>query len=736
MDATQPLPRPANLAGNSLNLGVPDGAWRWAALAFVLLALGAAGLTVAAPQMAGMAGYALLAGIALVAGLFLYAVWPRPGRATADALRVAEAAARANVAWAITGEGGAVLDCNSVYRRMAGIDDTQTPPPPELALGGEISAAVLYRLTRDAGEGRAREESFAVLPGLEIVAAVRPLSEKQSVWWFTPRLAASNQPQPVLVRAAAAAPPPQVAETAPAPAPAAPASEVQAFENTGELFGDAPMGVGLADVAGMLLDANPALARFFGVAGSLAAVNFADLVDAGDRAQVLALIGRAAAGETGLAAIELRGGKTATGEDRMAELFAAPMKGNMAGNAVLYLLDVSEQKSLETKFAQSQKLQAVGQLAGGVAHDFNNLLTVIIGNCEFLLMRHPAGDPSFKELNEVHQNALRAANLVGQLLAFSRKQTMQPKQLALGEVIGELAQMLRRLVGEGVVLEVERDPDLWPVHADEAQLSNAIINLVVNARDAMPGGGTVTIRTANEVMAQAGALGTAIMPAGDYVRIEVADTGTGMSKEVQSKIFDPFFTTKPVGQGTGLGLATVYGIVKQTGGFITVDSEPGKGTCFRIYLPRLRGEAALPVEAQPAQPRDVTGQDTILLVEDEEAVRSFAARALRMRGYHVLEAGGGEEALEIVKDPTVDIDLVITDVVMPNMDGPALVRHVKQLKPDLSVIFMSGYAEEAFRKSDQSSEDIHFLPKPFGLKQLAAKVKEVLAGSVPAKPAG
>jgi PAS domain S-box-containing protein len=736
MDATQPLPRPANLAGNSLNLGVPDGAWRWAALAFVLLALGAAGLTVAAPQMAGMAGYALLAGIALVAGLFLYAVWPRPGRATADALRVAEAAARANVAWAITGEGGAVLDCNSVYRRMAGIDDTQTPPPPELALGGEISAAVLYRLTRDAGEGRAREESFAVLPGLEIVAAVRPLSEKQSVWWFTPRLAASNQPQPVLVRAAAAAPPPQVAETAPAPAPAAPASAVQAFENTGELFGDAPMGVGLADAAGMLLDANPALARFFGVAGSLAAVNFADLVDAGDRAQVLALIGRAAAGETGLAAIELRGGKTATGEDRMAELFAAPMKGNMAGNAVLYLLDVSEQKSLETKFAQSQKLQAVGQLAGGVAHDFNNLLTVIIGNCEFLLMRHPAGDPSFKELNEVHQNALRAANLVGQLLAFSRKQTMQPKQLALGEVIGELAQMLRRLVGEGVVLEVERDPDLWPVHADEAQLSNAIINLVVNARDAMPGGGTVTIRTANEVMAQAGALGTAIMPAGDYVRIEVADTGTGMSKEVQSKIFDPFFTTKPVGQGTGLGLATVYGIVKQTGGFITVDSEPGKGTCFRIYLPRLRGEAALPVEAQPAQPRDVTGQDTILLVEDEEAVRSFAARALRMRGYHVLEAGGGEEALEIVKDPTVDIDLVITDVVMPNMDGPALVRHVKQLKPDLSVIFMSGYAEEAFRKSDQSSEDIHFLPKPFGLKQLAAKVKEVLAGSVPAKPAG
>ncbi|HKU53981.1 MAG TPA: response regulator, partial [Rhizomicrobium sp.] len=227
------------------------------------------------------------------------------------------------------------------------------------------------------------------------------------------------------------------------------------------------------------------------------------------------------------------------------------------------------------------------------------------------------------------------------------------------------------------------------------------------------------------------ALGTAIMPAGDYVRIDVADTGTGMSKEIQSKIFDPFFTTKPVGQGTGLGLATVYGIVKQSGGFITVDSELGKGTCFKIYLPRRKVEAAdaVPAEAPPAAARDVTGQDTILLVEDEEAVRSFAARALRMRGYHVLEAGGGEEALEIVKNDVNTIDLIITDVVMPNMDGPTMVRHVKALKPDLAVIFMSGYAEEAFRRSDQSSEDIHFLPKPFGLKQLAAKVKEVLAGA-------
>ncbi len=700
-------------------IGVPSGAWRWAAIGFGLLAFAAAVIAVVMPQT-GVAGLAVLIGIALISLFLIYAIWPRGSRATQDALRVAEAAAKANVAWAITGEGGAVLDCNAVYRRMAGVGELETPPPPELALAGEPSAAVLYRLSRDAAEGRAREESFQVVPGLEIVAAVRPLPDKQAAWWFTPRLAASTSPQPVLTRAAAVAPAPAVSAPEPAPAPV-----IAAPANAGDLFRDAPMGVAFADAAGTIRQANAALAKFFGVSGALADKNFGELVDGNDRAQVMALIARAANGETGLSAIEVRGIKSAAGEERMAELFASPM----GDQAILYLVDVSEQKALETKFAQSQKMQAVGQLAGGVAHDFNNLLTVIIGNCEFLLMRHQAGDPSFKEINEVHQNALRAAALVSQLLAFSRKQTMQPKVLALGDVIGELAQMLRRLVGEGITLNVERESDLWAVHADEAQLGNAIINLVVNARDAMPSGGTVAIRTANQTVTQSSALGTAIMPAGDYVRIEVSDTGTGMSKEIQSKIFDPFFTTKPVGQGTGLGLATVYGIVKQSGGFITVDSEVGKGTAFNIYLPRRKLEAAdtAPVEIVPAAARDVTGQDTILLVEDEEAVRSFAARALRMRGYNVLEASGGEEALEIVKSGASKIDLIITDVVMPNMDGPTMVRNVKLTNPDLPVIFMSGYAEEAFRRNDQSSEDIHFLPKPFGLKQLAAKVKEVLS---------
>jgi two-component system cell cycle sensor histidine kinase/response regulator CckA len=272
------------------------------------------------------------------------------------------------------------------------------------------------------------------------------------------------------------------------------------------------------------------------------------------------------------------------------------------------------------------------------------------------------------------------------------------------------------------------------VNADEAQLSNAIINLVVNARDALPTGGTVTISTSNDVTLEPQALGTAVMPPGEYVRIEVADTGTGMDKETMAKIFDPFFTTKAVGQGTGLGLATVYGIVKQSGGFITVESEVGRGTAFRIYLPRHHVDTSAPVAEDvqiTAVVRDVTGQDTILLVEDEEAVRSFAGRALRMRGYNVLEADGGEEALEIVQNQTQPIHLLITDVVMPNMDGPTLVRAVRRLRPDMKIMFMSGYAEEAFRRNEEKAEDLHYLPKPFGFKQLAAKVKEVLSGTPP-----
>ena len=683
--------------------GLPQGTWRWTALGFAVLAIVSAGLALVMPDAAGWPGVTLLAGIGTVGSLLLYGMWPKTSLDAEDARRVSEAAARSNVAWAITNADGVVMDCNDVYRCMAGARDGEAAPPPELALAGEPSASVLYRLTRDASEGRAREETLSIAPHIEIVAAVRPLKDKQTAWWFTPRLGSD----------------------------AAALSPVTAQRNGfNDLFRDAPMGVAIASADGALRETNIAFADFFGIQNAGTRV-LPDLVLPSEKQAVSQAIAKAAGGATvGPIVLPLSG-------DRMAEFYATPMHGD-AHACVLYLVDVSEQKALETKFAQSQKMQAVGKLAGGVAHDFNNLLTVIIGNSDLLLMRHTAGDPSFNEINEIHQNGLRAANLVRQLLAFSREQTLQPRTLALNDVVAELGQLLRRLVGEGVTVRLENAPHLWPVHADESQLSNALINLVVNARDAMPRGGAVTVRTANETVAKPLVFASGEMPAGDYVRIDVADTGTGIAKEHLSRIFDPFFTTKPVGQGTGLGLATVYGIVKQTGGYITVDSELGKGTTFRIYLPRYREEAgavaSAPIEA--ASPRDVTGQDTILLVEDELPVRSFAARALKLRGYNVLEAGGGEEALEIMRARGGAVDLLITDVVMPNMDGPTLVKAVRRMKPHIAVIFMSGYAEEAFRRHEENAADLHFLPKPFGLKQLAAKVKEVLSGAPVPRRAG
>jgi two-component system cell cycle sensor histidine kinase/response regulator CckA len=348
-------------------------------------------------------------------------------------------------------------------------------------------------------------------------------------------------------------------------------------------------------------------------------------------------------------------------------------------------------------------------------------------------MRHPAGDPSFQDLNQIHQDAYRAEVLVKQLLAFSRRQMLQPKMVQLSDTLPELSNWVRRVVGERVELKFEHGQNLWPVWADENEIGQALVNLVVNARDAMPDGGSVTIKTANLTSTAPRAIGTGEMPPGDYVTIEVADTGSGIPKENLDKIFDPFFTTKAVGQGTGLGLSTVYGIVKQTGGFISVDSELGKGTRFTIHLPRYLvpegAELAQPLVA--AAPRDVTGQDTILLVEDEDPVRAFAARALRLRGYNVLEANGGEAALDIVRNHARPIDLLVSDVVMPGMDGPTLARASRRLRPEMRVLFMSGYAGQAFQNSDQKPEDVHFLPKPFGLKQLAAKVKDVLSGTEP-----
>lgn len=405
---------------------------------------------------------------------------------------------------------------------------------------------------------------------------------------------------------------------------------------------------------------------------------------------------------------------------------------------LLHLVDTTEQKNLEIKYAHSQKMQAVGQLAGGVAHDFNNLLTAMIGFCDLLLMRHPAGDQSFPDIMQIKQNANRAANLVRQLLAFSRRQTLQPKLLDMTEVLAELSNLIRRLIGENIELKVIHGRDIGMVKADQGQLEQVLINLAVNARDAMVGsGGVLTLRTSTLSIRSQYDLERGLVPPadddqitpGDYVLIEIADTGMGIAPENIQKIFEPFFSTKEVGAGTGLGLATVYGIIKQTGGYVYVSSKPGVGTRFQLYFPRFEGrpQENLPEEkAEREHLGDLTGMGTILLVEDEAPVRNFAARALRNKGYTVLEADCGEAALEIVKEQGAQLDIIVSDVIMPGMNGPEMIKRIMPEYPRIKVIFISGYAEDAFADSFGEDYQFNFLPKPFTLKQLAGKVKEVL----------
>jgi signal transduction histidine kinase/ActR/RegA family two-component response regulator len=382
---------------------------------------------------------------------------------------------------------------------------------------------------------------------------------------------------------------------------------------------------------------------------------------------------------------------------------------------------------LEAQLAQTLRLQAVGQLAGGIAHDFNNLLTAMIGFCDLLLLRHRPGDQSFADVMQIRQNANRAASLVRQLLAYSRQQTLQPRVISLSEVLAELAHLLRRLIGGAITLKLEHGRDLHPVLVDQGQVEQVVINLVVNARDAMPEGGTLTIRTSNASVSEPMPAAGEMLPPGEYVRIDIVDTGTGIAPEIIDRILEPFFSTKPMGAGTGLGLATVYGIVKQSGGHLVIESKLGEGTTFSIFLPRYaESAAAARREGVEEDARDLTGAGTILLVEDEDAVRLFSARALRNKGYKVIEARSGEAALVIMGQDSEPIDLLITDVVMPEMDGPALVEEIRSRRPDMKVIFISGYAESAFRQQASDGSMLHFLAKPFSLKQLATKVKDVL----------
>ncbi|MBI1328242.1 MAG: response regulator [Alphaproteobacteria bacterium] len=428
------------------------------------------------------------------------------------------------------------------------------------------------------------------------------------------------------------------------------------------------------------------------------------------------------------------------GDDTTALLYLSSMGVGHEG-FVAHMVDITQQRKIEQRMVQSQKMQAVGQLAGGIAHDFNNLLTAMIGFCDLLLMRHVAGDPSFPDLMQIKQNANRAANLVRQLLAFSRKQTLQPEVVNVTDILADLSHLIHRLIGEHIHLDIVHGQKLGRIKADAVQLEQVIINLAVNARDAMVDGGNLNISTRHVTVNEKHPIDSSLQSAspedditpGDYICIEVQDSGQGMSRDVMDKIFDPFFTTKGMGEGTGLGLATVYGIVKQTGGYIYLKSEIGKGTTFSIFLPEIAEEEVATIIQQKVQDDERQGQDlsgvgTILIVEDETPVRMFSVRALKNKGYNVLEAEHGKKGLEVIEAHDGKIDVIVTDVMMPHMDGPTMVNEVRKTHPDMKVVFISGYGEDVFIKNYGEAREFHFLPKPYSLKQLAAKVKDVMDG--------
>ena len=505
-------------------------------------------------------------------------------------------------------------------------------------------------------------------------------------------------------------------------------------------FQNTPMAIATVDKTGGIARSNARFASSF--EGMLSETrSILSVVSDRDRPALEGAIRKASEGEGDIAPVEAR--LVGQGE-RWANFFVSAVEEEDRDGeaAIVYALETTAQRTLEDRINQQQKMESVGQLAGGIAHDFNNVLSAIMMATDFLLNAHKPTDPSFQDIIQIKQNANRAAALVRQLLAFSRKQTLRPQVLDLGEALSDLGMLLKRLIGEKVTFPgVVHGRDLWPVKVDISQFEQVIVNLAVNARDAMPDGGTLSIRTANLTAAECAKFAYKGMPAADYVLVEVGDTGTGIPAHIIDKIFEPFFSTKDVGKGTGLGLSTVYGIVKQTGGFVYADSAPGRPV-FRIFLPRhIPGveeqasafEPALATAKSAAESlaksasADLTGHGVILLVEDEEGLRALNARGLASRGYTVLEAGNGVEAIEVL-DKHGHVDLVVSDVVMPEMDGPTLLKVLRARDPDVKFIFVAGYAEEAFAKNLPSDEQYHFLAKPFTLKQLVAEVKTTLAG--------
>ncbi|MEG3180124.1 response regulator [Sphingomonas sp. LT1P40] len=488
-----------------------------------------------------------------------------------------------------------------------------------------------------------------------------------------------------------------------------------------------PAGIALVGGDGRFVHMNDAFVRAAHVNSANPPLYPGDLVVREDKGALADAIRRFATGAAHSADMTVR---FAEAPDEAVSLSIAAARGLGEAAVLLSLRDAGEEGRLKRQVAQAIKMQAVGQLAGGVAHDFNNILTAVIGHCDLMLMRHAPGDSDYDDIQQILLNSNRAAALTRQLLAFSRQQTLRPQTLQLPDVISEVSNLLKRLLGETVDLVVGHGRNLGPVRADPGQLEQVVVNLAVNARDAMlsknpNGGGTLTIETFAVTANDVRAMDDDVLPIGDYTALRVSDTGSGIPIDALAHIWEPFFTTKEVGKGTGLGLSTVYGIIKQSGGFIFAESPKGQGAVFTIYLP-VTTAAETPGKAPTvkAVQGDLWGSGTVLLVEDEAMVRAVAERALTRQGYTVLTAENGEAALELL-EKSGKPDLLISDVVMPTMDGPTMVRIVRKRYPDLPILFMSGYAEEQLRKSIDL-DNVAFLPKPFSVQQLAEAARAVL----------
>ena len=497
------------------------------------------------------------------------------------------------------------------------------------------------------------------------------------------------------------------------------------------LLAQLPLGLAMTDRDGRFLFGNEAFLRSVGREGRGLPAFPTDLVVREDKAALSDAVRRHGRGPSTSGDVAVR---LISSPEEQVSLGLAGVRGLGEAAVLLSLADTSQENQLRRQVAQATKMQAVGQLAGGVAHDFNNVLTAIIGTCDLMLLRHIPGDSDYDDIQQIRANSNRAASLTRQLLAFSRQQTLRPEIIQLPDVVSEVSPLIKRLLGEKITYYVQHDRNLGPVRADPQQLEQVIMNLAVNARDAIQsrgqGTGRISLFTRTLHAKQVIQLGSEVLPAADYTVLIVQDTGGGIPPHVLPKLFEPFFTTKEQGKGTGLGLSTAYGIVKQSGGFIFADNITDKtghpvGARFTVYFPVHRGEMPKKREAAPLVSSDWSVGGKVLLVEDEDMVRTVAERALTRAGYEVTACANGEEGLAAILEGSVSFDLVVSDVVMPGMDGPAMVRAIRKKLPKMPVLFMSGYAEEQLRR-DIDIPDMHFIAKPFSVASIGDKVGAVL----------